>query len=51
MRGSLLPRPLLVAIRLQTLSALVLVHLQTAFLFQVPHSEVKTVLSVRITVQ
>jgi hypothetical protein len=36
--GSLfLPRALLVAVRLQALAALVLVHLQTAFLFQVTH--------------
>ena len=33
----LLPRALLVAIRFQALAALVLVHLQTAFLFQVAH--------------
>lgn len=36
-RASLLPRALLVAIRLQALSALVLVHLQTTFLFQIAH--------------
>ena len=35
--SSLLPRPLLVAVRFQALSALVLVHLQAAFLFQVSH--------------
>jgi hypothetical protein len=35
--GSFLPRALLVAIRLQALPALVLVHLQTALLFQVAH--------------
>jgi len=50
-RGSLLPRTLLVAIRLQALSALVFVHLQTALLFQVAHGEGKTVLSARIAVQ
>jgi hypothetical protein len=33
----LLPRALLVAIRLQALPALVLVHLQTSFLFQITH--------------
>jgi hypothetical protein len=33
----LLPRALFVAVRLQALSALVLVHLQTTFLFQVTH--------------
>ena len=32
-----LPRTLFVAIRLQALSALMLVHLQTTFLFQVSH--------------
>jgi hypothetical protein len=37
--GSLLPRTLLVAVRLQALSALVLVHLQSSFLFQVTHGE------------
>jgi hypothetical protein len=42
MRGSahgslLLPRAFLVTMRLQALAALVLVHLQTAFLFQVAH--------------
>jgi hypothetical protein len=36
---SLLPRAFLVAIRLQALSALVLVHLQTTFLFQIAHGE------------
>jgi hypothetical protein len=36
-RRSPLPRALLVTVRLQALSALVLVHLQTAFLFQVAH--------------
>jgi hypothetical protein len=36
-RRSLLPRPLLVAVRFQALSALVLVHLQTTFLFQIAH--------------
>jgi hypothetical protein len=39
-RGSLLPRAFLVAVRLQALSALVLVHLQTTFLFQVAHGDV-----------
>jgi hypothetical protein len=34
---SLLPRALLVAIRLQALPALVLIHLQTTFLFQIAH--------------
>ena len=38
-RRSLLPRALFVAIRLQALSALVLVHLQTTFLFQITHGE------------
>jgi hypothetical protein len=38
-RGLLLPRALLVAARLQALPALVLVHLQTTFLFQVAHGE------------
>ena len=38
-RGSLLPRALFVAIRLQALPALVLVHLQTTFLFQIAHGE------------
>jgi hypothetical protein len=33
----LLPRALLVAIGLQALFALVLVHLETAFLFEVTH--------------
>ena len=36
---SLLPRALLVAVRFQALSALVLVHLQTTFLFQITHGE------------
>jgi hypothetical protein len=36
-QDSLLPRALLVAIGLQTLFALVLVHLETAFLFEVTH--------------
>jgi len=36
-RGSLLPRALLVAIRFQALPALVLVHLQTTFLFEIAH--------------
>ena len=36
-RRSLLPCPLFVAVRLQALSALVLVHLQTTFLFQIAH--------------
>jgi hypothetical protein len=35
----LLPRALLVAVRFQALSALVLVHLQTTFLFQITHGE------------
>ena len=35
--NSLLPRALLVSIRLQALPALVLIHLQTTFLFQVAH--------------
>ena len=35
----LLPRALLVAIRLQSLPALVLVHLQTTLLFQVAHGD------------
>ena len=35
----LLPRALLVAIRLQSLPALVLVHLQTTFLFQIAHGD------------
>jgi hypothetical protein len=35
--GLFLPRTLLVAIRLQALPALVLVHLQSTFLFQVAH--------------
>src|SRR5215207_8635529 len=39
--GSLLPRTLLVAIRLQALSALVLVHLQTTFLFQISHGDLE----------
>lgn len=39
-RPLLLPRTLLVAIRLQALPALVLVHLQTTFLFQVAHVSV-----------
>jgi hypothetical protein len=34
---SLLPRALLVAISLQALAALVLVHFQTSFLFQITH--------------
>jgi len=34
---SLLPRALLVAISLQALAALVLVHFQTSFLFQIAH--------------
>ena len=34
---SLLPRTLLVAIRLQALSALVLVHLETTLLLQIAH--------------
>ena len=38
-RRSLLPRALFVAISLQALSALVLVHLQAAFLFQVAHGK------------
>ena len=37
LRNSLLPRALLVAIRLQALPALVLVHLQTTFLFEIAH--------------
>ena len=36
-RGLFLPRTLLVPVRLQALPALVLVHLQTAFLLQVAH--------------
>jgi hypothetical protein len=36
-RDSLLPRALFVAIRLQTLPAFVLVHLQTTFLFEIAH--------------
>jgi hypothetical protein len=35
--GLLLPRALLVAMRLQALAALMLVHLQPTFLFQVAH--------------
>jgi hypothetical protein len=35
--GLLLPRTLLVAVSLQALTALVLVHLKTTFLFQVAH--------------
>jgi hypothetical protein len=35
--GSFLPRALLVAIRFQALSALVLVHLQAAFLLEISH--------------
>jgi hypothetical protein len=48
-KGSLLPRALLVAIRFQALSALVLVHLQTAFLFQISHGDLEafTVLPAR----
>jgi hypothetical protein len=34
---SLLPSALLVAIRLQALPALVFIHLQTTFLFQIAH--------------
>ena len=37
--SSLLPRALLVAIRLQTLSALVLVHLEATLLFQISHGK------------
>jgi|GEM_PF-4229125 len=37
MRNSLLPRTLLVPMRLQALTALVLVHLQTTFLFEIAH--------------
>ncbi len=37
MRNSLLPRALLVAMRLQALTALVLVHLQTTLLFEIAH--------------
>lgn len=37
--GSLLPSALLVAIGLQALFALVLVHLETAFLFEVTHGK------------
>ena len=37
--GLLLPRALLVAIALQALAALVLIHLQMALLFQVAHCE------------
>jgi hypothetical protein len=40
-RASLLPSALLVAIRLQALTALVLVHLETALLLEVAHG-VKT---------
>jgi hypothetical protein len=36
-KRSLLPRTLLMAIRLQALPALVLVHLQTTFLFEIAH--------------
>ena len=36
-RSLLLPSALLVAIGLQALFALVLIHLQTAFLFEVTH--------------
>jgi hypothetical protein len=35
--GLLLPGTLLVPVRLQALAALVLVHLQPAFLFQITH--------------